>query len=64
VRRLIEPGVFAYSSLAAGRSGTPSEGRIYLQYESGPKSMIARFNLAWLLQGEPTGDGAIPDWAR
>jgi hypothetical protein len=25
---------------------------------------IARFNLAWLLQGEPTGDGTIPDWVR
>jgi sialidase-1 len=64
VKRRIEPGAFAYSSLAAGRSGTPSEGWIYLQYESGPRSMIARFNLAWLLQGEPTGDGTIPDWVR
>jgi len=22
---------------------------------------IARFNLAWLLQGEPTGDGQVPE---
>jgi hypothetical protein len=53
----------AYSSLAAGRPGTPSEGWIYLQFEHGEGKQqyagcqIARFNLAWLLAGEATGDG-------
>lgn len=62
VNRLVDAGAFAYSSLAAGRAGTPSEGGIYLQYESGGKGSVARFNLSWLLGGEPTGDGTIPDW--
>ena len=64
VKRLVEEGEFAYSSLAAGRPGTPSEGWIYLLYETGghPDSAgnIARFNLSWVLEGEPTGDGQIP----
>ncbi len=66
LKRLVEPGEFAYSSLAADRPGTASEGRIYLLYEAGghPNShgRLARFNLAWLLEGEPTGDGAPPAW--
>jgi sialidase-1 len=64
VKRLVYDGRSAYSSLAAGRPGTPSEGWIYLQFEGGPDggSTIARFNLAWLLEGEPTGDGAVPRW--
>ena len=24
--------------------------------------LVARFNLRWLLEGEPTGDGGLPDW--
>jgi hypothetical protein len=24
--------------------------------------VIAHFNLAWLLEGEATGDGELPDW--
>jgi len=62
VKRLVFDGPSAYSSLAAGRPGTPSEGLIYLHFEGGPKggSQVARFNLAWLLQGQPTGDGTIP----
>lgn len=64
VRRLIDPGTFAYSSLVAGRPGTPSEGWIYLLYEGGGgRGQIARFNLAWVLDdGEQTGDGVIPGW--
>jgi sialidase-1 len=56
-------GPSAYSSMNAGRPGTPSEGWIYLHFEGGPGggSQVARFNLAWLLQGMPTGDGAIPE---
>jgi sialidase-1 len=51
VKKLVEAGSFAYSSLAAGRKGTPSEGIIYLLYESGAGAKIARFNLAWLTDG-------------
>lgn len=54
VKRLIDEGYFAYSSLAAGKAGTPSEGWIYLLYETGGRSApanIARFNLDWLTEG-------------
>jgi sialidase-1 len=66
VRRQIFEGNFAYSALNAGRPGTPSEGWIYLLYEGGAAGggTICRFNLAWLLKGEPTGDGSIPDWVK
>jgi sialidase-1 len=63
VKRLVDPGAFAYSSLAAGRPGTPSEGWIYLLYEGSGGGRLARFNLAWLLDGESTGDGELPPWA-
>ena len=59
VKRLVFDGPSAYSSLAAGRHGTSSEGWIYLHFESGG-SKVARFNLAWLLAGEETGDGEVP----
>lgn len=64
VRRQVFAGSFAYSSLNAGRPGTPSEGWIYLFYEGGPQGggTVARCNLSWLLQGENTGDGEVPDW--
>ena len=59
VKRLVDEGAFAYSSLDAGRPGTPSEGWIYLLYESrGGK--VARLNLSWLLKGEKTGDSEVP----
>ncbi len=66
-KRLVHPGPFAYSSLAAGRRGTASEGWIYLQYEGGQehcyeRGYMARFTLRWLLAGNATGDGRIPDW--
>ena len=62
IKRLVFEGKFAYSSLTAGRPGTPSEGWIYLHYEGGPKgsATVARFNLAWALGGKATGDGALP----
>ncbi|MEZ6114097.1 MAG: sialidase family protein [Pirellulaceae bacterium] len=59
VKRLVFEGPSAYSALAAGRPGTPSEGWIYLHFES-QGSKVARFNLAWLLAGERTGDGELP----
>ncbi len=64
IKRLVFDGPSAYSSLTAGRPGTPSEGWIYLHFEGGPQggSTVARFNLAWLLEGEATGDGELPDW--
>jgi sialidase-1 len=67
VKRLVDEGRFAYSALAAGRPGTPSEGWIYLHYEGGPDkaaSGVARFNLSWVLGGEATGDGEVPGWAQ
>jgi sialidase-1 len=59
VKRLVHEGGFGYSSLAAGQPGTKSEGWVYCQFESG-SAKVARFNLSWLLKGEPTGDGEIP----
>jgi sialidase-1 len=61
IRRQVDAGGFAYSSLDAGRPGTRSEGWIYLLYESGG-GKVARFNLGWLLGGEKTGDGEMPAW--
>jgi sialidase-1 len=69
IKRLVQDGPFAYSSLNAGRPDTPSEGWIYLQFEGGEEDRyeggrIARFNLSWLLDGEKTGDGEVPGWVR
>ena len=54
-KRLVEEGAFAYSSMAAGRKDTPSEGWIYLMYEGGGDpygyAFMARFNLAWVTGG-------------
>ncbi len=57
VKRLISDGPSAYSNLGVGRSGTPSEGRIFVIFEGGPKGshaavQVASFNLAWLLDGK------------
>jgi len=60
MKRLVTKGSFAYSSLAAGRPETASEGWIYLMFESGG-AKVARFNLAWVLAGGKTGDGAVPE---
>jgi sialidase-1 len=62
VKRLIDKGGFGYSSMAAGRPGTVSEGWIYCHYESAG-SKVARFNLSWLTRGEKTGNGEVPTWA-
>ena len=70
VKRLVHEGLSAYSSLAAGRPGTPGEGWIYLLFEFGQDGQqyvggkLACFNLAWLMQGEPTGDGQPPEWLK
>jgi sialidase-1 len=62
IKRLVYEGAFAYSSLAAGRPGTASDGWIYLLFEGGPKggASVARFNLSWILDGEKTGNGSVP----
>jgi len=68
IRRQIFAGNFAYSAMNAGRPGTPSEGWIYLLYEGGEQERgpgggtFCRLNLTWILAGELTGDGEIPDW--
>lgn len=66
LKKQIDDGAFAYSSVAAGRPGTPSAGMIYLMYEMYGEgeggAEMARFNLAWLLDGTKTGDGDVPDW--
>lgn len=56
IKRLVYDGPSGYSSLGVGRAGTPSEGRIYLLFEGGPKGchaavQVAAFNLSWLLDG-------------
>ena len=62
IKRLVFEGAHAYSSITAGRPGTVTEGLIFHHFEGGPKggSAVARFNLAWILGGQATGDGSIP----
>ena len=66
VKRLVHDGPSGYSSLNSGRPGTASEGWIYLQFEGGPGggSQVATFNLSWVLAGEETKDGSVPEWAK
>jgi sialidase-1 len=61
VKRLVHAGPSAYSNLGVGRAGTPSEGKIYLNYEGGEKNCyegvyVAVFNLSWLLDGRDLRD--------
>lgn len=51
VKKVVDEGSFAYSSLAVGREGTASEGQIYLLYEHNEGGTIARFNLDWVTGG-------------
>ena len=67
VKRLVYAPHGAYSSLVAGRPDTASEGLIYLLFEGGPDGsysamQVARFNLSWILQGERTESGEVPQW--
>ena len=67
VKRLVYEGPAAYSSLGAGRPGTEGDGTIFLLFEGSPDHHygamhVARFNLSWILEGELTGNGVIPDW--
>ena len=62
IKRLIDAGRSGYSSLTVGRPNTPSAGLIYLHYEHDPikGAYISRFNLAWILGGQKTGNGTAP----
>jgi sialidase-1 len=56
VKRRVYDGPSAYSNLATGRSGTQSEGKIFLLFEGGDgghKSavQVVSFNLSWMLDG-------------
>jgi sialidase-1 len=56
VKRLVHAGPASYSNLGVGRSGTPSQGLIFLNFEGGAKTEtefvhVAAFNLSWLLDG-------------
>ena len=52
MKRVVKKGPGNYTWMAAGRKETPSEGFIYLLSN---KDWMARFNLAWLLQGQGGG---------
>jgi sialidase-1 len=61
VKRLVYDGPSAYSNLGAGRAGTVTEGRIFLNYDGGPAGRntaahIVAFNLSWLLDGQDIND--------
>lgn len=67
VKRLVYAPHGAYSSMVAGRPETASEGSIFLLFEGGPDGrysamQVARFNLSWVLDGERTGNGQVPQW--
>ena len=51
LKKSIDKGIFAYSSMIAGRSGTSTEGMVFLLYESESGAKFAHFNLQWLLSG-------------
>jgi hypothetical protein len=57
VKRLVYDGPSAYSNLGVGRTGTPSQGKIYLIFEGGPTGcyeavQVVAFNLSWLRNGQ------------
>jgi sialidase-1 len=56
-KRLVRKGPGNYTWLAAGRNGTPSEGMIYLL---AGKDWLARFNLAWIMQGNINASAPTP----
>ena len=67
IKRIVYAPHAAYSSLVAGRPDTAAEGLIYLLFEGGPDGRysamrVARFNLSWILEGERTGSGEVPQW--
>jgi len=62
VKRLVFAGPGAYSCLGVGRTGTASQGRVFLIFEGGAKGphaavQVVSFNLAWLLDGREVPAG-------
>jgi sialidase-1 len=56
VKRLVNEGPSAYSNLGLGRTGTSSQGKVYLIFEGAPTGpheavQVVSFNLSWLLDG-------------
>ena len=65
VKRLVDPGPAGYSCLGTGRSGTPSQGKVYLIAEGGAGGphaavRVTDFNLSWLLEGHDL-DALLPE---
>jgi hypothetical protein len=61
VQRLVYDGPSAYSNLGVGRTGTASQGKIYLIFEGGPTGcyeavQVVAFNLSWLLNGRDVAE--------
>ena len=56
-KRLVRSGPGNYTWLACGRTGTLSEGMIYLIANTG---WMARFNLAWVMEGEASREAYPP----
>jgi sialidase-1 len=61
VKRLVYDGPSAYSNLGVGRTGTASQGKIYLIFEGGPTGcyeavQVVSFNLSWLLDGRDVSE--------
>jgi len=61
VKRLVNEGPSAYSNLGLGRTGTTSQGKIYLIFEGAPSGphdavQVASFNLSWLLNGRDVAE--------
>ena len=52
IKKCIDKGTFAYSSMISGRSGTVTDGMFFLLYETDSGAKFVRFNLKWLLNGE------------
>ena len=65
LKRTLWKGAFQYSSLSVGRHNTSSEGWIYIHFEGRlPQSHVGRFNLSWLLEGQLTGNGEVPEISK
>jgi hypothetical protein len=67
VKKLVFAGTSGYSTLGVGRPGTPSEGLIYVLFDGSEDGeswgiKVAACNLSWLLSGEKTGHGNVPEW--
>ena len=66
VKKLVFAGESGYSTLGVGRPSTSSQGRIYILFDGCKNGVwgtkVTVFNLSWLLNGEKTGNGEVPEW--